>query len=162
MRTRTVLTTGVAAAVLTVALPLSAQARETESISRSLFDSTPERTVSSLRIDGPTAGPLGGALDLTVTALDGSLPTVRGATEPVEVTAVLTLSPGEVLTITTTGEASVHPFGDVLTALAYFDKKDVTYEGTEHHKVKVVGDGLISAGQQWYGGQASVSATYAW
>jgi len=162
MRTRTVLTTGVVAAVLTLTLPFSAQARETESISRSLFDATPERTVSSLRIDGPTAGPLGGALDLTLTATDGSLPTERGTSEPVDVTAVLTLSPGEVLTITTTGEASVHPFGDVLTVNAYFDKKDVTYDGTEHKKVKVVGDGLIAAGHQWYGGQASVSATYAW
>jgi hypothetical protein len=162
MRIRTLLTTGVAAAALTIALPLSAQAKETESFSRSLFDGTPERTVSSLRLAGLTAGPLGGALDVTFTASDGSLPTVRGTSEPVDVTAVLTLSPGEVLTIRTTGEASVHQFGDVLQVNAYYGKKDVTYEGTEHKKVKVVGDGLIGAAQQWYGAQASVSGTLSW
>jgi hypothetical protein len=161
MRIRTAVTT-VAAVALTVALPASAQARTTESISRSLFDGTPDRTASTFHVSGPTAGPLGGALDLTVTAQDGTLPTDRGASEPVDVTAILTVSPGEVITVITTGEASIHQFGDVLQVNAYFDKKEATYEGTEHKKVKVVGDGLIAAGHQWYGGQASLSATFAW
>jgi hypothetical protein len=161
MRIRTVLSP-LAAIALTVALPMSAQAKTTEYLDRSLFDGTPQRTASTFHVDGPTAGPLGGALDLTVTAQDGTLPTERGASEPVDVTAILTVSPGEVITVVTTGEANIHQFGDVLQVNAYFDKKDVTYEGTEHKRVKVVGDGLIAAAHQFFGGQASFSSTLAW
>lgn len=161
MRIRTLLTTG-AAVVVSVALPMSAQAKTTELVDRSLFDSTPQRTASSLHLDGPTAGPLGGALDLTITARDGSLPTEWGACEPVDVTAALTISPGEVLSVATTGEACAHQFSGVLQVNAYFDRMNVSYDGAEHKKVKLVGDGLIAAAHQWYGGQASFSAAFSW
>ena len=63
-----------AAGALLATFPGSATAAPTQTIDRSVFDATPERTASSLRVDGPTAGPLGGAMDVTVRASDGTLP----------------------------------------------------------------------------------------
>jgi len=40
-------------------------------------------------------------MDVTVNAPDGRLPTAFGSCEPVDVTAVVTVSPGEVLTVNT-------------------------------------------------------------
>ena len=58
-----------AACALLAMFPGSAHAApKTQTIDRSVFDATPERTASSLRVDGPTAGPLGGAMDVTVRA----------------------------------------------------------------------------------------------
>ncbi|MDT7783421.1 MAG: hypothetical protein QOF58_1840 [Pseudonocardiales bacterium] len=161
MRPRSVLTTAVAAIALS-AIPLSAQAKSIELIDRSVFDGTPVRTASALELAGPTAGPLGGFFELTVTAADGTLPTVFGSCEPVDVAGVLTVSPGEVLTVHTHGEACAHIIDGTLQVNSYFDKKDVSYEGSEHKKAAVVGDGLIAAAHHWYGGQASFSGTVRW
>jgi hypothetical protein len=78
------------------------------------------------------------------------------------VTAVLTVSPGEVLTVHTTGEACAHISDGTLVVNAYFGKKDVSYEGSEHKKAAVIGDGLIAAAHHWYGGQASFMGTVRW
>jgi hypothetical protein len=161
MRLRSVLTTAVAAIALS-AVPLSAQAKTTELIDRSLFDGTPVRTASALELAGPTAGPLGGSFDLTVIASDGTLPTTFGSCEPVDVAAVLTVSPGEVLNVHTRGEACAHIVDGTLQVNAFFDRKDVSYEGSEHKKATLVGDGLIAAAHHWYGGQASFSGTVRW
>ena len=162
MRTRSALTTALAVAALTAIVPMSAHAKASELVDRSLFDGTPERTASSLHLAGPTAGPLGGAMDLTVTATDGSLPSTFGSCEPVDVTAVVTVSPGEVLTVTTTGEACAHIVDGTLQVNAGFGKKDVAYAGSAHKSAKIVGDGLIAAAHHWYGGQASFSGTFRW
>lgn len=170
-RPLTLAAAGIAAA--TVLMPTAASAAApflssdaapvTEFLSRRTYDSTPERTEASWRIDGATAGPLGGYLDLTATARDGSLPTGLGECEEVSVSAVLTVSPGETLTVHThRGEACVHQFGGTLSLNAAFRNRHVTYEGTEHGRVRVVGDGLLSAGEQFLGAQASFNASVRW
>ncbi len=161
MRLRSVLATAIAAAALSL-VPLSAEAKSAELIDRSVFDGTPVRTASTLELAGPTAGPLGGYFELTVTAADGTLPTAFGSCEPVDVAGVLTVSPGEVLTVHTYGEACAHIVDGTLQVNAYFGKKDLSYEGSEHKKADVVGDGLIAAAHHWYGGQASFSGTVRW
>ena len=161
MRPRSVLATAIAAAALSL-VPMSAQAKSSELIDRSVFDGTPVRTASALELTGDTAGPLGGSFALTVTATDGTLPTVFGSCEPVDVAAVLTVSPGDVLTVHTRGEACAHIIDGTLQVNAFFDKKDISYEGSEHKKAKLVGDGLIAAAHHWYGGQASFSGTVRW
>lgn len=165
MLSRTMTTAAAAVTAVAVMLPTAASAATTttENLSRRTYDSAPVRTAGSWHIDGATAGPLGGYLDVTATAADGTLPTANGACEAVDVRAVLTVSPGEVLTVeTSNGEACVHQFGGTLSLNAYFGKKDVTYEGTEHSKVKVLGDGLIAAGQLFTGAQATFDATLRW
>ena len=162
MRTRSIIATAVATVALSAALTTSAQAKETELIDRSLFDGTPERTASTLHLEGPTSGPLGGAMALTATASDGTLPTTFGSCEPVDVAAVLTVAPGEVLTVNTTGEACAHIVDGTLQLNAFFGKKDVTYAGAEHTSAKLVGDGLIAAAHHWFGGQASFSGAFRW
>jgi hypothetical protein len=162
MRTRSLLATGAAALALLAAAPATAQAATLERIDRSLFDATPETTTSSWHFDGPTAGELGGALDLHVTATDGSLPTTPGACEPVDVRAVLQVSPGELLTVTTSGEACAHVVDASLSVNAYFGRDDVTYSGTAHKKLRVVGDGLIAARTSFLGGQAGLSTSVRW
>lgn len=165
MLSRTQTTAAAAVAALSVLLPTAASAATTttENLSRRTYDSAPERTAGTWRIDGATAGPLGGYLDVTATAADGTLPTAPGACEAVDVTAVLTVSPGEVLTVeTSNGEACIHQFGGTLSLNAYFGKQDLTYAGSEHSKVKVVGDGLLGAGQLFTGAQATFDAMLRW
>ena len=162
MRTRAFLPAAALAVALSVAAPLAAHAKTTELVDRSLFDGTPSRTAATLHLDGPTAGPLGGAMDLTVHATDGSLPTAHGACEPVTVDASLTLSPGEVLDVSTTGEACAHIVDGSLSVNAFFGPRDVTYTGTAHKKAKLVGDGLIAAADRGFGGLASFSGTFRW
>ena len=147
---------------LVALVPASAHAATVERLDRSLFDGTPSVSASSWHFDGPTAGPLGGALDLVVTASDGTFPTTPGSCEPVEVHAVLQVSPGEELTVSTTGEACAHIIDASLSVNAYFDKADLAYAGAEHKKAKVDGDGLIAAAHSWLGGQASVSTSVRW
>ncbi len=163
--TRRPLTAAAAAVTAAVLLPTAAVAATTtpENLSRSTYDSAPVLTAGSWRIDGATRGPLGGYLDLAATAEDGTLPTSPGVCEPVDVTAVLTVSPGEVLTVEgAKGEACVHSFGGTLSLNAHFGKRQLSYEGTEHSKVKLVGDGMLSAGQSFTGAQASFNATVRW
>ena len=162
MRHRTLLATAVAAAALT-AVPLTAQATTAEYLDRSNFDAAPDVTASSVHLDGATSGELGGFLDIVATAQDGTLPTERGACDPVDVAAVLTVSPGEQLTVHTTGEVCMHQFADTLILQSYFGKNDMTYSGTAHHKAKVVGDGMISAGNALgFGFVASFSSSVRW
>ena len=162
MRPRTLLVTTLAAAAL-AAVPLTAQASTNEYLDRSNFDGAPEVTASTLHLDGATRGELGGFLDLQVTAQDGSLPTEHGACDPVDVAAVLTVAPGEQLSVRTTGEVCRHQFGDSLILTSYFGKKDLTYAGTAHQKTKVVGDGLISASNGLgFGFVSSFTASVRW
>jgi hypothetical protein len=162
MNVRSITATVSAVIALVVVAPVSAQGATAERLDRSLFDNTPSVSASSWHFDGPTAGALGGALDLVVNATDGSFPTTPGACEPVDVRADLQVSPGEVLTVTTAGEACAHVIDASLTVNAYFDRGDVTYSGAAHPKAKVVGDGLIAASHGWLGGQASVATSIRW
>lgn len=126
----------------------------TETVDRSLFDATPERTTSTLHLDGPTAGELGGAMDLVVEAADGTLPDVKGSCEKVRVTAVVTVSPGKVLRVRTRGEGCAHIVDGSLQVNAFFKARNVRYEGFPE-RTRLVGDGLIAAAHGWLGGQAS-------
>ena len=162
MRTRPILATALVAATLAV-VPLAAHAADAELVSRSTFDSAPTVSSSTIHVDGATAGPLGGFLDLTARAQDGTLPAVQGDCEVADVTAVLTLSPGEQLAVSTTGEICMHQFSPTLVLQSYFDKQDVTYAGTEHRKAKIVGDGSIAASNGTFlGFGASFSTSVRW
>jgi hypothetical protein len=155
MHIRALLTAVAAAAFLTLAAP-SADAATTEFLDKSIFDPTPDVTASSVHLEGATAGELGGYLDLTVLAKDGTLPTDFGACEPVVVKAVLTLSPTESLTVRTTGEACAHIVDGTLQVVAGFDNRKV--RGPACHRPRVIGEGLLSAAVHPYGGQAQLSA----
>ena len=148
MRTRPLVAATVAAAALAVT-PLTtgtAQAADLENINKTAFDSTPTVTASAVHIGNATAGALGSYLDLTITAPDGTLPTAAGACETADVQAVVTVSPGETLSVRTTGEVCTHEFSpSTLMLNAYFDSGDLQYAGTAHKKAKAVGDGMISA-----------------
>jgi hypothetical protein len=164
MRSRSLFLCAAATAAV-VALPLTAQAsvRTTEFIDRAMFDSTVDRTTNSFHISGATRGPLGGFLDLTVTADDGTLPTGSNVCEPAAFEAELTLSPGETLSMAVPGEVCTSFFGDALTGNAAIGRKDLEYDGTAHRKVRVVGDGLLAASViPGLGGQASFSASVRW
>ncbi|HSK27558.1 MAG TPA: hypothetical protein VK894_11680 [Jiangellales bacterium] len=162
MRPRSLLLAATAAVALT-ALPVTAQAATTEYVDRAAYDGSVEQSASSFRIAGATRGELGGYLDVTVTAVDGSLPTGSNTCEPVVVDAVLALSPVESLSTSVSGEACTSFYGDATTVNAYFGKKDLDYVGTASKKAKVVGDGLLAASVvPWFGGQASFSAEVKW
>jgi hypothetical protein len=170
MRSRAILFTACTAAalstVVSAALPVAASAAtRTELVDRSLFDATPERTVDALHLDGPTAGELGGAMDLVVRAEDGTLPVTPGACEPARVKVVVTVRPGTVVAVRTTGEACAHAFTEgLLQVNAGFDRKDVTFRGCRLRKARLVGPGLVAASQGPVlgGGQASFSGTFRW
>ena len=148
-----------AATLLSLAVAAPAQAKPaTESIDRLLFDATPERTAGVLHLDGATNGELGGALDVSVIAADGTLPTTPGTCEPVVVDAVLTVSPGRVLTVHTDGEGCAHVVDGSLQVNGFFDRKDV--RGGSGEKVRLVGDGLIAVSHGMLGGLASFSGTF--
>jgi hypothetical protein len=162
MRTRPLLATAAAAVALTVAAPLAAHAKTTEYLDKRIFDSTPVVTAGSWHLDGLTAGEIGPTLDVTVTAIDGTLPSASNVCEPVDVVAVLTLAPGEVLTVRTSGEACAPFLGGTPAVNAYFGNDQTEYEGTAHRKAKIVGDGLISAGGSFFGYQATFSTSVRW
>ena len=162
MNVRTIIASTSTALALVAVVPASAHAATLESIDRSLFDASPSVSASSWHFDGPTAGALGGALDLVVTATDGAFPTTPGSCGPVAVQATLQVSPGEVLTVTTDGEACAHIVDASLTVNAPFGRDDLSYAGSAHKKAKVVGDGLIAAKTSWLGGQASISTQVRW
>ena len=165
MRTRPVLATALAtlgAVALVAAGPTVAQAKTGEYLDKRIFDATPELTAGSWHLAGMTAGEIGPTLDVTVTAVDGSLPTESRAVEPVTVDAVLTLAEGETLTVHTTGTAEAPFGGGTPSVVAYFDTGDTTYVGTAHRRARIVGDGLISAGGSWFGYQATFTTTVAW
>jgi hypothetical protein len=152
---RSILTT-VAAAALLAALPGTANAAPaaTTVVDRSLYDATPEHTEVTLRVDGPTAGPLGGSMDVTVRAADETLPTAFGSCEPVSVRAVVTVAPGKVVTVQTRGEACAHIVDGSLQVNAGFGAKDVAFSGYPR-RVRLVGEGFIAVAHTQLGGQAS-------
>jgi hypothetical protein len=162
MHAPTVLATTAAAVALTVVAPLAAHAKTTEYVDKRIFDSAPTVTAGSWHLDGMTAGDIGPTLDVTVTAADGTLPTTSNACEPVDVVAVLTLAPGEVLTVRTTGEACAPFLGGTPAVNAYFGDEETEYQGTAHKRVKIVGDGLISAGGSFLGYLATFNASVKW
>ncbi|GAA1972214.1 hypothetical protein GCM10009798_36710 [Nocardioides panacihumi] len=155
IRTTAALTATILAGLTAVAAP--ATAGTVTSIDKSLFDATPTLTAGSMSVSGATAGELGSTLELTATAVDGSLPTGRDC-EPVTVQATLRPNADEAYRIATTGEACGLGTAGEFNLNAYFDKKQVDYTGPEH-KTKVVGDGLIAAANHFYGAQAAVTFT---
>ncbi len=162
MNARPLLATALAAAVLT-AVPMTAQAKELALIDRSTYDAAATVDTSSVHVAHATAGELGGFLDLTIRAQDGSLPATRGACETADVDAVLTVAPGEVLSVRTTGDLCMHQFAPVLVLNAAYDGKDLSYSGTAHRKAKGVGDGLIAASNSLgFGFGASFSGSVRW
>jgi hypothetical protein len=160
MFVRASLVVGAAVALLSVCPGSATAASTTEFVNRSVFDATPERTAASLRVDGPTAGPLGGAMDVTVRAVDGTLPTTFGSCEAVRVAAQVTLQPGRTISVLTRGEACAHIVDGSLTVNAGFKARNATYEGFGRCRPKLVGEGLIAAAHSQLGGQASFSASY--
>ena len=162
MRLRPLAATALATAVL-VAIPLTAQAKQTEMIDRRTFDPAATVTSSTIHVAGDTAGELGGHLDLTVTAQDGSLPSGNGECDPVDVAAAWTVSPGERLDVRAAGEVCMHPFATTLTLNAYFGNDDVTYTGEAHKKVRMAGDGMVGASNSLgFGFGASIFAPVRW
>lgn len=161
MRTRTLIPALVASAAAVALVPSTAQAASAENVQRSLFDSTPVLAVDSIQLDGPTSGPLGGAMDVTVRATDGSLPVPPGSCEEVAVEAGVTMSPGKVVALTTTGEGCAHVVDGSLRVNAYFTNRDVTFEGYPR-RARLVGDGLLAVSHGWLGGQASFSGSFRW
>jgi hypothetical protein len=145
--------TAATAAVLTVAAP--AQAKTVESFDRRAFDSTPVVTASGWSMSAPTAGELGGWLEMTVTAADGTKPS-NGNCEPATVDAVLTVAPGESFTIHTTGELCAHFTDGTPSLFGSFGAKQMSYSGP-HRKAKLVGEGFVSFGHSFFGAQGAVT-----
>ena len=145
--------TAATAAVLSVAAP--AQAKSVETFDRRTFDSTPVVTDSGWSISAPTAGELGGWLDMTVTAADGTKPS-NGTCELATVDAVLTVAPGESFTIHTTGELCAHFTDGTPSLFGSFGAKQMSYSGS-HKKAKLVGEGFVSFGHSFLGAQGAVT-----
>ena len=155
MHTRIVALAATAAAVAALAVAPPAQAKTIESFDRSAFDSTPVVTAPGWSISAPTAGELGGWLEMTVAAADGTKP-ANGTCEPATVDAVLTVAPGESFTIHTTGELCAHFIDGTPSLFGAFGAKQTSYSGP-HNKAKVVGDGFVSFGHSFLGAQGAVT-----
>lgn len=159
MFARTTVTAAVAAtAALMVAMP-AAQASTLDRFDRRAFDSAPVVRAAGYSMAGATAGELGGYLDLSVDARDGTLP-APGQCEAADVEARLTVSPGESFVIRTVGELCSHVVDGSPTVNAYFGAKQVTYSGT--HKRARVTDGMIASTRSFLGAQGSVGLTVRW
>ena len=161
MRARSLLVATTAAVAIT-ALPMTAQAADSEWIDRANYDATVDETPASMHLAAATRGELGGFLLVTLTADDGTLPVGTNVCEPATVDAILTIAPGETFTVRAPGEACTTFYGDSIQANAAFGTKDMTYVGT-HKKAKIVGEGFLAVGViDWLGGQAAFSATVKW
>jgi hypothetical protein len=158
MYARKTLTATVTAAALILVTP-AAQAAQLDRFDRSAFDRSPTITGSGYAMSGPTAGELGGHLSLSVQASDGTLPS-QGQCEEADVEAVLTVSPGEVFSISTTGELCSHVTDGTPTLSAFFGRKDVEYAGTR--KRARVSDGIIGFRHSFLGAQGSVGLSVRW
>jgi len=64
--------------------------------------------------------------------------------------------------VRTTGEACAPFFGGIPAVTAYFGDEETDHQGTAHKRVKIVGDGLISAGGSFFGYQATFNAGVKW
>lgn len=160
MQTRSIITSTVAAVALTLAAP-AAQAMSVDRIDRSAFDAAPAVTASGYTMAAATSGGLGGHLELSVQAADGTVP-AQGQCETAVVHAVLTVSPGEAFTIDTTGELCSHPFSGTPVLNASFGNKQASYSGVAHKRARVVGDGLIAFTNSFLGAQGSVGFSVRW
>ena len=150
------------AAVALSALPMTAQAADSVWIDRANFDATVDETPGSMHIAAATRGELGGFLDVTLTADDGTLPVGSNVCEPATVDAILTIAPAETFTVRAPGEVCTTFSGDSITANAAFGTRDLTYVGT-HKKAKIDGEGFLAVGViDWLGGQTAFSATVKW
>ncbi len=155
-----ILTAAVAlvATVATVAVAAPAQAKTVDSFDRSAFDATPTATAAGWSISAATSGELGGWLDMTVRALDGTTPAAGGC-EPAAVDAVLTVAPGETFTIHTTAELCAHVVDGSPSLFGGFDS--ATYAGSRK-KARLVGDGFVGFGAGFLGAQGSVTLAVRW
>ena len=160
MNPRTLVTWAAAAAVAVSLAAPAAQAASTERFDRSALDPAPVVTASGYEMSAATRGELGGHLELSIRAVDGSVPG-PGQCEAAAVRAVLTVAPGETFTIRTRGELCSHVIDGTPTLNASFRNKHVTYSGT-HQRAKVVKEGLIAFGQNFLGAQGSVGMTVRW
>lgn len=158
MHARKILATTVAGATLMLLTP-TAHAAQLERFDRRAFDSSPVVTSAGFAMSGPTAGELGGYLSLSVQAADLTLP-AQGQCETAVVEAVLTVSPGEVFAISTTGELCSHVVDGTPILNAYFGRKQVTYTGT--HRRAQVSDGIIAFKNSFLGAQGSVGMSVRW
>ena len=147
-----------AAAALMLATP-AAQAATSERFDRSAFDPAPVVTSSRYTMSGATAGELGGYLNLSVQATDGTIP-AQGQCETADVHAVLTVAPDESFAIATAGELCSHFIDGTPTLNAYFGAKQVDYTGT--HKHARVSDGMIGFTKGFLGSQGSVGLSVRW
>ena len=84
----------------------------------------------------------------------------KGQCETADVRAVLTVSPGEVFAIDTTGELCSHFVDGTPTLTAYFGRKEVTYAGLR--KRARVSDGIIGFRHSFLGAQGSVGLSVRW
>lgn len=159
MHARKTLATTVAAAATLMLVTPAAQAAQLDRFDLSAFDSSPVVTSSGYAMSGPTAGELGGYLNLSVQATDRTLP-AQGQCESAVVKAVLTVSPGEVFEIRTTGELCSHFVDGTPTLNAYFGKNQVRYTGT--HKRARVSNGIIGFKNSFLGAQGSVGLSVRW
>lgn len=145
------------AAAATLLITPSAYAASTETYDRSAFDGTPEVIASGWTLSAATSGELGGWLDMSVQAADGSVPPA-GQCEPANVDAVLTVAPGETFTVHTTAELCGHFIDGSPSLFGSFGAKQVTYHGA-HKKARLVGDGFVSFGRSAIGALGSVTLT---
>jgi hypothetical protein len=159
MHARKIVTTSVVTAAALTAMAPAAHAAQVDRFDRSAFDSSPVVTGSGYAMSGPTAGELGGHLDLSVEAADGTVP-AQGQCERAVVTAVLTVSPGEVFAVRTTGELCSHVVDGTPTLNAWFGRKEVVYTGT--HRRARVSDGIIGFRNSFLGAQGSVGMSVRW
>lgn len=153
-----IIPTVVAAAVL-VAMQ-SAHAASVQRYDRTAFDGTPEVTAAGWSISAATNGELDGWLDLSVSAIDGTVPG-PGQCEPASVSAVLTVAPGESFAIRTTADLCGHAVDGSPSLFGSFGAKQVTYTGT-HKKTKLVRDGFVSFGAGFLGAQGGVTMSVRW
>ena len=159
MNARTLIGGVAVGAALTLIAP-SAQAATLERFDRTAFDTTPDASAAGWSISHATAGELGGWLDMTVRAQDGSIPE-NGQCEMADVDAVLTVSPGESFAVHTTGELCAHFIDGTPSLFGSFGDRQATYTGT-HRKARIVGDGNVGFGSSWLGAQGAVTLAVRW
>jgi hypothetical protein len=154
MRTSSILTATVAGVAITLATP-AAHATKLELFNRYAADSAPVVSESGYVMEGTTNGEPGSYLQVSVKAVDNSLP-ADGECEPASVHAVLTVAPRETFTISTTGELC-GIVGDGSPALtASFGDLQTTYSGTAHKRARVVGEATIKSRTSWFGASGAV------
>ena len=147
MRTRSVLATVPATVLATAALalvPLAAHAAKPTRTPIDLrsYDPAAVITAGGYEFGGTSyAVPFTGPATTTVTALDGTLP-AADTCEPATISVQAGTSSTEYLSITATGEVCASFSGGSWSASAGFDRRDVTYVGTEHDRVRA--EGLVS------------------